>query len=313
MMLYSETLLNRWNGVAYHTSGYVRVDANHPLEWNIGYESVNQKSLLLITQHRPSDLPSSRSIYVSCAQRVVDSKWAVTFRLIRSEHEDVYMRLCSDLIESSRPQTDSVEGIEFVVNRYIQWTKLMELQKSGLLSESERKGLIGEITYLQQMISGGISPLDAVKSWIGPEGADQDFVDDKGWYEVKATGIGAKTVSISSLEQLDALPPGELVLYFIDKTAPKATKAFTLQSKVASLRETIRHSVEAYELVNKKILQYGYIDIPDYGNQWYRLSDIMRYKINESFPKLVKGNVPSQISAASYQISIQAIENWRVF
>ncbi|MEK3726194.1 PD-(D/E)XK motif protein [Paenibacillus sp. FSL H8-0034] len=305
-------MLDKWNGIAHHSSGYVRIDANHPLEWSIGYESINQKSLLLITEHKPIDLHSSKSIHVSCAQRAVDSKWAITFRLIRSEQEDVYIRLCCDIIEFSRTQNDIAEGLEFVLNRYIQWTKLMELQKSGLLSEAERKGLVGEITYLQQMITSGIDPLNAVTSWIGPEGADQDFVDEHGWHEVKAPGIGAKTVSISSLEQLDAFPPGELVLYFIDKTAPNEANAFTLLSKVISLRETVRHSAVALELVNKKLLQYGYIDVSDYAKQWYRLSGIRRYRIDERFPKLVKGNVPSQIAAASYQISIQAIEDWKI-
>lgn len=312
MLLSSEILLDKWNGIAHHSSGYVRIDANHPLEWSIGYESINQKSLLLITEHKPIDLHSSKSIHVSCAQRAVDSKWAITFRLIRSEQEDVYIRLCCDIIEFSRTQNDIAEGLEFVLNRYIQWTKLMELQKSGLLSEAERKGLVGEITYLQQMITSGIDPLNAVTSWIGPEGADQDFVDEHGWHEVKAPGIGAKTVSISSLEQLDAFPPGELVLYFIDKTAPNEANAFTLLSKVISLRETVRHSAVALELVNKKLLQYGYIDVSDYAKQWYRLSGIRRYRIDERFPKLVKGNVPSQIAAASYQISIQAIEDWKI-
>ncbi|WP_255570088.1 PD-(D/E)XK motif protein [Cohnella sp. CFH 77786] len=311
-MLSSESLLDKWNGIANHTSGYVRIDSDHPMEWSIGYESIIQKSLLLITESKPRDLPSSKSIQVSYAQRATDNKWAITFRLTRAEQENVYVRLCFDLIESSRTQTDSVEGLEYVLDRYIQWSKLLELQKSGLLSEAERKGLIGEINYLQQIISLGVSPLSAVTSWIGPEGADQDFVDEYGWHEIKASGIGAKTVSISSLEQLDALAPGELVLYFIDKTSPNDANSFTLQSKVNNLRDLVRSNVQALDLFNKKLLQYGYIDIPDYSKQWYRFGGSNRYRIDEHFPKLIKGNVPSQIAAASYQISIQAIEGWKI-
>lgn len=310
-MLSSEFLLEKWNAIGHHPSGYVRIDSEHSLEWSIGYEGINQKSLLLITSIEPRNVPSSKSIVVAHAQRT-DSKWALTFRLVRMEQEEVYTRLCIDLIESSRNQTDTVDGLEFVLNRYSQWSKLLELQNNGLLSESERKGLIGEIIYLEQIISTGVSPLSAVTSWIGPEGADQDFVDEHGWHEVKALGIGVGSVSISSLEQLDALPPGELVLYFIDKTAPNEAKAFTLLSKVNNLRDALSNDAVALDLVNDKLLKYGYIDIPDYSKQWYRVSRSTRYRIDERFPKLVKGNVPTQIVAASYQISIQAIEDWKI-
>jgi hypothetical protein len=310
-MLSSDNLREKWNAFGHNSSGYVRIDSEHPLEWSIGLEGINQKSLLLISSTEPIVVPSSKSIIVAHAQRA-DNRWALTFRLVRMEQEEVYTRLCFDLIESSRSKHDNAEGLEFVLNRYSQWSKLLELQKSGLLSEAERKGLIGEITYLEQLISLGVSPLKAVASWIGPEGADQDFVDEFGWYEVKTAGIGAKTVSISSLEQLDAPPPGELTLYFIDKTAPNGANAFTLFNKVNSLRESVRSNAEALDLLNNKLLKYGYIDLPDYEKQWYRQGGSRRYTIDEHFPKLVKGNVPSQIAGASYQISINSIENWKI-
>lgn len=308
-MLSSGKLIEKWDAIGHHPSGYVRIDSEHPLEWSVGYEGINQKSLLLITSFEPRDVPPSKSIVVAHAQRA-DSKWAITFRLVRMEQEEVYTRLCFDLIESSRNETDTENGLEFVLNRYSQWSKLLEMQKSGLLTEAERKGLIGEITYLEHIISMGVPTLNAVTSWMGPEGADQDFVDEHGWHEVKALGIGANTVSISSLEQLDALPPGELVLYFIDKTAPNEANAFTLHGKVNNLRGSL--SAVALDLVNDKLLKYGYIDNPDYSKQWYRLGGSKRYRIDEEFPKLVKDNVPSQIAAASYLISIQAIEDWKI-
>ncbi|WP_441960244.1 PD-(D/E)XK motif protein [Paenibacillus sp. TAF43_2] len=310
-MLSSESLVEKWNLMGQHSSGYVRIDAEHSLEWHIGYEGINQRSLLLITSIEPSSVASSKSILVSYAQRA-DSDWALTFRLLRMEQEEVYIRLCCDLIESSRNQTDTIEGLEFVLNRYSQWTRLMELQRNGLLSEAERKGLMGEICFLQQIMSQGAFPFNAVTSWIGPEGADQDFVDEHGWHEIKAPGIGAKTVSISSLEQLEATLPGELVLFFIDKTAPNDAKSFTLSSIVADMREMLRGTPIAFDLFNLKLLQYGYIDMQEYEKQWYRLGGVRRYNVDEDFPRLLQGNVPVQITAASYQINIQSIENWKV-
>ncbi|WP_249267779.1 PD-(D/E)XK motif protein [Paenibacillus odorifer] len=311
MMLSNEALINRWNSLIHYNNGYVRIDAEHPLEWHIGYEGINQRSLLLVTSNEPTNVESSKSILVSFAKRT-DGKWALVFKLIREEQEEVYIRLCYDLIESSRNQLDTEQGIEYVLQRYSQWFKLLELQRSGLLSEPERKGLLGEMLFLKRIIEQGQTLLNSVASWVGPEGADQDFVDENGWHEIKAIGISAKTVSISSLEQLDVNNPGKLVLFLIDKTAPNGHNAFTLSSKVADLRLMLESSPAVLDLYNQKLLKYGYMDMPDYDKQWYRVGKSMSYIVDEHFPKLVKGNVQSQIAAASYQISIQAIEAWKI-
>ncbi|MNR55440.1 hypothetical protein D3C85_1758100 [compost metagenome] len=74
----------------------------------------------------------------------------------------------------------------------------------------------------------------------------------------------------------------------------------------------LESSPAALDLYNQKLLQYGYMDMPDYDKQWYRLEKSMSYIVDELFPKLIKSNVQSQIAAASYQISIQAIEAWKI-
>jgi hypothetical protein len=311
MMLSDMKLLEKWDGITSYNNGYVRIDSEHPLDWHIGFENINQKSLLLITPFEPERIPSSKSILVAVRQRA-DSKWTLSFRLVRSEQEDVFIRLCCDLIESSRSQTNTIQGLEFVLDRYYQWSKLMEVQRSGLLSEPERRGLIGELLFLQQQISKGMPLLDVVNSWIGPEGADQDFVYSTGWYEVKVLGIGAKSVSISSLEQLDAVSPGNLIIFFIDKTAPNQVNGFTLHRKVAQVRACLKASSSALNLFNEKLLRYGYIDLPEYEQQWYRLSRSNRYNVDEHFPRLIRINTPSQVVGVSYQLSIQALENWKV-
>jgi hypothetical protein len=308
----SEKLLEKWIELGQHSNGYIRIDSDHQLEWSIGHENITQKSLLLITPFEPKDLISSKSILVSVAQRA-DNRWALTFRLIRDLQEAVYIRLCLDLIESSRNQDNTLQGLEYVLDRYSQWSRLLEHQRSGILSEAEIKGLLGEITFLQQLISQGVHPMNAVNSWIGPEKADQDFVDANGWYEIKAPGIGSKTISISSLEQLDAVLPGEIILFFIDKTAPNDSNGFTLLQKVANLRYVLRMNQPALESVNRKLSQYGFMDMTEYDKQWYRLSGQRRYRVDENFPRLIRENIQSQIADVNYQINIQGIEGWRIY
>ncbi|PGC94863.1 PD-(D/E)XK motif protein [Bacillus toyonensis] len=307
----NNNLLERWDSLSSYNNGFIRIDAEHPLEWYIGFEDINQKSLLLVSDFEPNIAHSSKSIMLSIRQRA-DGKWALCFRLIRSEQEDVFIRLCSDLIEASREQGNDVQGLEFVARRYGQWTKLMEIQRTGLLSENEKKGLIGELLFLQELISKGMPIVEAIVGWIGPEGADQDFVYLNGWYEVKTVGMGGKTVSISSLEQFNAPLPGELILYFVDKTAPDDEVGFTLNSKIEQIKAELQSSYAASELFNEKLLKYGYIDLPEYSGSSYKLRGNRRFLIDENFPRLTMDNVPAQIANVNYQLSIQAIDPWKI-
>ncbi|MDM8364268.1 PD-(D/E)XK motif protein [Bacillus thuringiensis] len=310
-MLLNNNLLERWDSLSSHNNGFLRIDAEHPLEWYIGFEDSNQKVLLLISDFEPNIVHSSKSIILSIRKRA-DDKWALCFRLIRNEQADVFIRLCSDLIESSRNQENNVQGLEFVVHRYGQWTKLMEVQRTGLLSENERKGLIGELLFLQELISKGVPIVEAIVGWMGPEGADQDFIYSSGWYEVKAIGAGGRKVSISSLEQFSAPLPGKLILYFVDKTAPTDENGFTLNSKIEEIKEGLKSSYVASDLFNEKLLKYGYINLPEYSEISYKLRGNNRFLIDEKFPRLTMDNVPAQITNVNYQLSIPAIEPWKI-
>ena len=92
MTMYSQDLLNKWSAMDHHAGGYIRIDENHPLEWYIGYEGIDHKSLLLVTTFEPKAISSSKSILVSSAVRS-DDNWALMFKLIRAEQKDVYIRL----------------------------------------------------------------------------------------------------------------------------------------------------------------------------------------------------------------------------
>jgi hypothetical protein len=307
----NESLLQKWDSIPYHNNAFTRIDADHPLEWYIGFEDINHKLLLLVTDLEPDTLPSSKSILVSSGKRT-DGNWALSFKLIRQEQEEVFIRLCCDLIESSRNQINDFSGLEFVANRYSQWAKLMEVYKEGILSESLQKGLIGEVLYLDEVIERGLPLIDAVNGWLGPEKADQDFVYINGWHEVKVVGLSSNTVSISSLEQFNAPLPGELIIYFIDKTAHFDLNGFTLNGIISQVRDHLQLSKNAYDRFNEKLLQYGYMDLPEYEKQFYRLNKVNKYQVDSHFPKLVNSNVPNQIVSAGYQLSIQAIEPWKL-
>lgn len=309
-MLTAETLNEKWNSILQYEGGYTRIDPVHPLEFNIGFEEINHRALLLISDFEPKTIESSKSISITIGKRQ-DEKWAICFRLVKKEQESVFLHFCCDLIESSRSQSNNQSGLFFVLDRYKQWHRLLEYQVEGL-SETVKKGLLGEVIFMQNLLKFNQDLLQVVRGWVGPEGSDRDFIYEDIWYEVKAEGIASKTVKISSLEQLDVKQYGQLIICLIDKTTSNELNSFSLKGKLDEINNYLIKVQDAYKLFNSKLLKIGYIELKEYSEQFYTFSGFKRYLIDSAFPRLIKDSIPSQIISASYDISLSAIENWRI-
>ncbi len=309
----TDYLREKWNSIAYHDGGFLRLDTTHPLEWYVGYQSLEQKTLIIVTKHEISTPPSSsKSIAVTVRRRELDGCWTLAFTLLRNEQEDVFINLCCDILNFSQSAGTEKEAVLLILQRYKQWGRLMEYQSKAVLDEGKKKGLIGELIFLERKIKEGISVLSCVQAWVGPENADQDFFFDSKWYEVKTVGIGASSVKISSLEQLASNEKGYLAVMFVDKSAPDRNDAFSLSQKVNELRTYIHNNAEASELFEEKLAKYGYMDIPEYSLQKYYHSGSKVFLVHDNFPKLTRNNVPSQVISCEYRLSLMDLTEWEV-
>lgn len=231
---------------------------------------------------------------------------------MRIEQNSVFELLCTDLITYSQAAENEAAALNLTVKRFKQWNKLLEHQRRSLMDESNRKGLLGELTYLCEVIDGGYPIFAAVQGWVGPDGADQDFVYADGWHEVKSVGVSASSVKISSLEQFANSDPGELVVMLIDKCAPKRSGAVSLGEQVERTLERVREDADALSLLESKLMRCGFIDLPEYREQKYVCSGKMRFRVDADFPRLTADNVAPQIIETQYSISLAGIEDWRM-
>jgi len=178
------------------------------------------------------------------------------------------------------------------------------------MDEHILKGLLGELLFLQELIEKGEPLLMAVQGWVGAGGADQDFVYEDGWHEVKSVGASAASVTISSLEQLDCADEGELVIMRIDKAAPDKAGALSLNDAVRQISSKLTDASGALDLFRSKLSTYGYIDLQEYSEQKYSFSGSQRYGVNDTFPRLTRQNVPTQIESLHYELSLLSLTNW---
>ena len=311
MKITAEYLHEKWSAFNYYDGGYIQIELKHALEWHIGYKDIDQKVLVIISKNEPKLLPSSKSIVVTKGYRT-DGRWTLSFVLMRNEQDSVFELLCADLIYYSQASDNEVSALNLIVKRFKQWNKLLEHQRTNLMDESNRKGLLGELIYLCKVIDSGYPVLSAVQGWVGPDGADQDFVYADSWYELKSVGVSATSVKISSLEQLANSDYGELVVMLIDKCAPEHSGAVSLGEQVDRIFSRVNEDDDVHALLENKLIRYGFIDLPEYREQKYICSGEIHYRVEAGFPRLTVNNVVPQIIEAQYSISLASIEDWRI-
>jgi hypothetical protein len=310
MKVNAEFLKRQWDRISYYDHSFLRVDTEHPLEWYIGYTAVNLKALLLISDAEIGAIPSSKSMSVKRGRRETDNRWTLTFELLRDEQQDVFMNLCCDIVEYSRNASHAIDALDLVLKRYKQWNRLLEYQKQGLMDESARKGLIGELLFLQQRINKGMKLYPALQGWEGPDGADQDFVYSDSWYEIKTIGLSSQSISISSLEQLSNTSKGFLITMRVDKCPAERPGAFSLNNLVNNVHHLIKSDLDASALFQEKLGRYGYIDLPEYAEQTYYFSKSQVFEVNDSFPKVIRDDVADQVITVQYTLGIAGLSEW---
>ena len=289
------------------SNSFTRVDANHILDIYLGRDHASRCTLLLLTDTEPPNVLSSQFIDIAVGKRK-DGKWSLSFSLLDDRYYDLFCHFCADMIESSRTLTEQRKGPRFLCIRYNKWQRMLKNNPTGILSTNEIKGLIGELLYLKTVMIPSYEDINAVESWLGPEGADQDFVIGDTWHEVKTTVSGSASIKISSLEQLDREEPGVLAILYLDKTSTTDKNGITLNDLYDELLDVLDPTV--VPRFKNLLINKGYIRIDEYDDYAFCLKEMSQYTVKDSFPRLRRCNVPNGVENAVYELSIPMIKDY---
>lgn len=304
-------LRESWNNIKFYETGSLQLGIKHPLEWYVAYETPTNKALIILAHQAIDSLESSKSISTVCRKRE-DGMFYISFLLTENSQEDVFISMCSNLIDFSADALSEKDALKKVAFRYRQWRRLMEYRNIAILSDEKRRGLIGELLYLKQIIEDQKPVVDALNGWVGPDGADQDFVYDGLWREIKTTGLSSDQISIHSVEQLgNHSDHGELFIYRVDSCAPEAEGAFTLRKLVNEIVVMLDGDLSNIESFTEKLNEVGYIDMTVYDTFFYKYYKNDRYDIDETFPRITRNDLRSEIVKCDYVLSISSIEDWK--
>ncbi|NRF96201.1 PD-(D/E)XK motif protein [Paenibacillus frigoriresistens] len=303
-------LSQKWSRIGHHSDQ--RIDADHPIDIYTGINMSNQKELLILSNEEPkAKITSSQSISVEIRKRA-DTRFAIIFTLIQEIQEPVFINLVHDLIESSRKQSNDKRGISFIIDRYFKWQQLLEDGRDNLLSDSIIKGLIGELLFLEHLIDSDTEIGMAVSGWVGIDKADRDFILPHGWYEIKSVNPAAYSVHISSLEQLDVVEDGELVVYFIEKSIESEKNSFHIIDLIDRLRSKLILDPIVLSDFNFKLRKFGFIDRSEYLNKYYVYRNQKRFLVNHQFPRIRKSEISTAVCMLSYDLSLGSLSQWEI-
>ena len=291
------------------TDKYQRIVSSHPIAWYIGLDGRNRYSLFVITKTQPKNISSTKLMSVFVGERK-DGNYGITFSLLEKRNLDLFTHFCEDMVTYTKYIVKAEAAADSICSRYIQWQKAFMKTEGKLLSYEQIKGLIGELCFLKMKMMPQYGPEKAVESWSGIESTDQDFACDGTWYEVKSTVSGSAAVKISSVEQLDVLADGHLVVVTLDKTSEADTSKLTLNSMVKLVMESIPSKVCQDNLRNR-LLAYGYYFDKAYDKFGFKYNGMTTYKVDSEFPCLRKKSIPASVQNVKYELSLAAIDTFK--
>lgn len=306
-MISINELQDKWNSISPYTGGFLLVSGKHPLSFHIGYLNDENKCFVVLNTGKITSIDSSKAITVDCIQ-MENGSYGLRFVLNYPSLDELFIKLCWDLIYSSK---EDVRPVERITMQYKSWMKLLQKAHNSLLSSSSQKGLIGELFYLSEKIEE-VGEGEAIIAWVGPEGSDQDFIFENLWTEIKTTTIASTSVTVSSIQQLDREDDGHLVTYFMDKTTAEGQNTISLPEVVEQIHMMLSEAMQDEFLC--KLAKYGYLvkDADDYKKNRYRYANKRTFLVGESFPRLTRHNLPTEVENARYDLSLSALERFEI-
>ena len=287
-------------------------DADHTLDFYIGKDTDNQRLLLLVTPEEPPTIRDMRAISIRTFKRD-DGKWSLLLTLVGKSLMPMFSMLCDDLIEASRNTgLPADKSLSFVLKRLSNWRRLLERGSPDLLSENEIRGICGELLFLLRLFEH-LGKSDAVKAWVGPQKADQDFQSPDSAWEVKTIRPGAHAVTISSESQLQTtVRPIYLVVFELADSMADSGDAFTLNTLVDKVRTSLAEDHDTSELFEESLITAGYVSRSEYDAPSLVEWSLAIFSVNTCFPRITCEMLAPGISHVCYDLLLSACDSFRI-
>lgn len=262
--------------------------------------------LMLRLSQLPDPLPQLPKLKnLSVCFRTSASAPAFVIALKERSQAEIFETLCRDVVSAC----ESADNIDHALNRAIQrtrrWHHLLRGGNKTGLSVEEQRGLVGELAFLRELVSG-LGPEAAIEAWKGPTGAMKDFEFIGACVEVKTRRVAARPfVSISSAEQLADVDGCRLFLRVVNVASAVSPVGQSLHDHVDMTAKLFDETVAAIDEWEVAIYDSGYDPENDYGERRWQLGQAKNYEVVDGFPRIGLP-LPTGIEMVKYALSIEA-------
>lgn len=225
-----------------------------------------------------------------------------------SNNEDIFVAFSSSLSDALSNTKSYFEAFN-KLNDTLKEYKDYFANQTPSLSKIEEQGLYCELYELSNLIDKFGEKI--ILNWLGPSKNKRDFVFNKCAIEVKSTSTQLNCLlKISNENQLDNQYPKELCGLFLS--------VYIIEEEnegydVASLANEIYQKIESVQLRHtfSLLLLKMKVDIEQYKpNFKFKIQKKTYYRVDDSFPKITKSNVDSNICNVSYSIKIDNLSKF---
>jgi len=289
----------------------LRADVAGPIDLYGGVDSAGRLLLGAAIDVAPPqiDLESGALEYIR--RKKAAGGWWMALRLSNTSLLPVFATMCEGLLNEVPRLANQESAIELLKKRLLQWVKLFDEGRSGLLDQSRVRGLVGELAVLLVLIRKH-GPDAAVSAWTGPLRRDQDFMFSHVAYEVKTVSEQSDSIRISSLTQLLADRPIELCVIVLRSFGAPEREPLSLNGYVAEVESALSESSEALTEFRDKLLEAGYVERTEYASTFHEVLGWRTFQVRGSFPRLAPDSVPPGVVAATYAVALSAMLPYEV-
>lgn len=260
-----------------------------------------------------SSFSNLRDIHVEIIPDEINTaKKYLIFKLVNSEHRDIFSVLCEDLILNISSVTNQIQLCKTLLNRFEKWKSLFDKLNSVGLTPQEQRGLYGELYFLRNFLIKNSDFYKVLNSWTGPAKEIRDFQIGNTALEVKTThGNNHQKIHISSERQLDLSNIQNLYLYHISLDV-RHQDGESLNQMVDSISELLTADYSALISFNSKLLESGFFnhhrDI--YMDTGYFIRQDAFYKIEGEFPRIEENEIRRGVGDVKYSIIVDNCQNY---
>jgi hypothetical protein len=233
--------------------------------------------------------------------------------LTAEDRREVFNPLIADMAATAGAAEGAEAALTAAIDRFEQWRHLLQSVADSGLGREARRGLYGELVVLRDHVLAAVPPTEAVRSWTGPTGANQDFELPGAAVEVK-TGAGGQpqSITIANERQLDDTGVERLLLAHLLVDERRGGSGESLNAVVDSLRNAVGPAARV--LLDDLLARVAYLtehrhlyDEPRYTQRGSRF-----WRVTGDFPRITEADLRPGVGDCRYRISTVGLDRYRV-